>query len=294
EQPLLGTRHRRDEPQRRARRLQRVAASAARQRQHPRQPRAGQSQARRPRCGARRLRQGALAQPEASDHALRARHGQAEEGRRRRRRGRHDRRQGAACRRRRRMGEVRRQVSAMPALRALAAAALALAAGAAHAQDGYGAPPADIAARLAGLVRAYPDFIARIEGGVLVMRDGTKFPIADGRTNKSFNDLLEQPDIDDMFYATYPAGAAPRQPAKNFDPGRVRFEPLFIAMYGDCHKGEVTKRMRAVEWLPQHRGGKVMITTANGIDRALAAVSRDLDKLPDGLIKYLRPTAGTY
>lgn len=27
---------------------------------------------------------------------------------------------------------------------------------------------------------------------------------------------------------------APRQPAKNFDPGRVRYEPLFVAMYGDC------------------------------------------------------------
>jgi hypothetical protein len=65
-------------------------------------------------------------------------------------------------------------------------------------------------------------------------------------------------------------------------------------MYGDCHKGEVTNRMRAVEWLPQHRGGRVMITSRNGVDRALAAVSRDLDKLPEALIKYLRPTAGTY
>jgi hypothetical protein len=182
----------------------------------------------------------------------------------------------------------------MPMLRTLAAAALALAAGAAHAQDTYGAPPADIAARLAGLVHAYPDAIARVEGGALVMRDGTKFPISDGRTSKSFNDLIEKPDIDDMFYAAYPAAATPRQPAKNFDPGRVRFEPLFLAMYGDCHKGEVTKRMRAVEWLPQHRGGKVMITSQNGVDRALAAVSRDLDKLPEALIKYLRPTAGTY
>jgi len=99
-------------------------------------------------------------------------------------------------------------------LRTLAAAVLALAAGAAQAQDTYGAPPADIAARLAGLVRAYPDFIARVEGGALVMRDGTKFPISDGRTNKSFNDLIEKPDIDDMFYAAYPAGAAPRPPAK--------------------------------------------------------------------------------
>ncbi len=183
----------------------------------------------------------------------------------------------------------------LPTLRTFAlVGALALSTVAARAQSTYGAPPMDLAARLADLVRAYPDFIARAEGGFLVMRDGTKFPISDGRTDKSFNELLEKPDIDDMFYAAYPAGAAPKQPARNFDPGRVRFEPLFIAMYGDCHKGEVTRRMRAVEWLPQHPGGKVMITTANGVDKALEAVSRELDTLPADLIKYLRPSAGTY
>jgi hypothetical protein len=176
----------------------------------------------------------------------------------------------------------------------LLAVAFAITTGAARAQNIYGAPPADIDARLADLVRAYPDFVARVEGGFLVMRDGTKFPISDRRTTKSFNELLEQPDIDDMFYAAYPAGATPQPPAKNVDPGRVRFEPLFVAMYGDCHKGEVTKRLRAVDWLPAHRGGKVMITTANGVDQALAAASRDLDKLPEGLIKYLHPSAGTY
>ena len=38
--------------------------------------------------------------------------------------------------------------------------------------------------------------------------------------------------------------AAPHPPDKNVDPGRVRFEPLFVAMYGDCKKNEVTRRMR--------------------------------------------------
>jgi hypothetical protein len=174
------------------------------------------------------------------------------------------------------------------------AIALAMTSAAARAQSIYGAPPADIDARLADLVRAYPDFIARVEDGNLVMRDGARFPISDGRGNKSFDELIEKPDIDDMFYAAYPAGATPRPPAKNVDPGRVRFEPLFVAMYGDCHKGEVTKRLRAVDWLPARRGGKVTITTANGVDQALAAASRDLDRLPDGLIKYLHPSAGTY
>jgi hypothetical protein len=177
---------------------------------------------------------------------------------------------------------------------ALGAAVLALAAPAARAQNSYGAPPADLADRLAALVRAYPDAIASIDGGFLVLRDGARLKISDGRTDKSFDELLEKPDIDDMFYAAYPAGTAPRQPGKNHDPGRVRFEPLFVAMYGDCKKNEVARRMRAVDWLPRHHGGKVMITSQNGVDKALEAVSRELDQLPESLIKYLKPSAGTY
>ncbi|HLH88040.1 MAG TPA: hypothetical protein VKX28_06250 [Xanthobacteraceae bacterium] len=68
--------------------------------------------------------------------------------------------------------------------------ALALSAGAALGRHTYGAPPADIDARLADLVRAYPDFIARVESGFLVMREGTRFPISAGRNKKSFNGLL--------------------------------------------------------------------------------------------------------
>ena len=180
-------------------------------------------------------------------------------------------------------------------VRAALAVVFLLAPGAAAPADGgYGAPPPDLPARLDRLVKAYPDFIAGHDGTFVTLRSGVKFPISDGRSGKSFDALLEHPDIDDMFYAVYPAGTAPAAPPKNFDPGRVRYEPLFVAMYGDCHKGETEPHLRAVAWLPRHNGGAVRITTVNGVDKALEAVSRDLDTLPDDLIKYLRPSAGTY
>jgi D-alanyl-D-alanine carboxypeptidase-like protein len=159
---------------------------------------------------------------------------------------------------------------------------------------GYGAPPPDLKLRLDRLVRAYPDWIAGADERSVYLRNGGKFPISDGRTDKSFDELLEHPDIDDMFYAPYPAGSAPGAPAKNIDPGRVRFEPLFVAMYGDCHKNEVAPKLKAVDWLPQHNGGKVSVTAVNGVAEALAAVSRVLDQLPAEFVKFLVPNAGTY
>ena len=166
------------------------------------------------------------------------------------------------------------------------------------AEDRYGAAPASIKGDLDRLVRAYPDTIAGHDGTALVLKEGTRFPISDGRTDKTFKELLESPDIDDMFFVRYPAIAAtsaePKQPDINSDPGRVRFEPLFAAMYGDCKKNEVVKNLRTVKWLPKHGGGSVKATTVNGVADALDRVSRELDELPDDVVTYLVPAAGTY
>jgi hypothetical protein len=126
------------------------------------------------------------------------------------------------------------------------------------------------------------------------MQNGMRFPISDGKTNKSFDDLIEHPDIDDMFYVQYPAGTTPHQPPKDFDPGRVRYDPFFTGMYGDCSKGEVTPKLKAIDWLPAHHGGKISITAVNGVDGTLEAISRELDQLPPEFHKFLMPTGGTY
>jgi hypothetical protein len=164
----------------------------------------------------------------------------------------------------------------------------------AHAAEAYGAAQTNIKEYLDKLVLAYPSQIERHDGKFLFMKNGTRFPISDNKTDKTFDELLAKPDIDDMFYVSYPAGTTPAQPTRNYDPGRVRFEPFFVAMYGDCTKNEVIKNLRTIRWLPKHTGGSVTITRINGVDKALEAVSSELDELPSDLIKYLKPSAGTY
>jgi hypothetical protein len=180
------------------------------------------------------------------------------------------------------------------AVMVIAAWVLSASIDAAAAGDRYGAPPTDIAAHLQRLVRAYPDWIASADSDYVLLKSGARLAVSDRRTDKTFDDLVEHPDIDDMFYVPYPAGSAPQQPPKNVDPGRVRFEPLFAAMYGDCAKNEVAPKLNTIAWLPEHHGGQVAVTTANGVDTALTAVSRELDALPSELTKFLAPTAGTY
>jgi D-alanyl-D-alanine carboxypeptidase len=147
---------------------------------------------------------------------------------------------------------------------------------------------------LDALVAAYPDVIAGYDQTDLVWKDGSRMPLSDGHGNKTFDELLDNPDIKDQFAVPYPLGPELKVPALNEDPGRIRNEKFFLKMYGDCRKGEVTKRLAPVAWIPTRRGGTVRVTTVNGVNERLAQAVKELEALPADLSRYLVPSAGTY
>jgi hypothetical protein len=144
------------------------------------------------------------------------------------------------------------------------------------------------------LIAAYPDRLARHEGGVLIWKDGTRMVFDHGERQKPFETLLDRPSLRDQFYAPYPTGQTAAPPAVDIDPGRVRNQAFFARMYGDCHKGEVEGHLMDVVWLPQKWGKALKVTRVNGVAEKLAAVSAELDRLPASLDKYLYPPAGTF
>jgi hypothetical protein len=148
------------------------------------------------------------------------------------------------------------------------------------------------AAGVEDLAAAYPEQIAGVEDGTLVWRDGTRMPVSDGIEGKSEEELIADPDIDDMFHFVYPAGMPAAAPSE--DPGRIRNAAFFQQMYGDCFTGEVERRLVTIDWLPRHGGGRLRVTSVNGVAERLQAVSDELDRLPDDFARYLVPSAGTY
>ena len=144
------------------------------------------------------------------------------------------------------------------------------------------------------LIAAYPNFLTQQDGNNLIWIDGTKMPIDDGIADKPVEKLLETPDLKDQFHFPYVPGKPAAAPLENEDPGRIRFDPLFRKMYGDCRKGGVSGDMVQVAWLPKHNGGRVMATKINGVAAHLQEVSDELDTLPDQFMTFLMPTAGTF
>jgi D-alanyl-D-alanine carboxypeptidase len=149
--------------------------------------------------------------------------------------------------------------------------------------------------KLDALIAAYPDKLASYTDTELVWKDGSRMPLGNPHPNKPFAEMLDRADIRDQFAIPYPLASAPFQaPAADADPGRIRNDGFFLKMYGDCRKGEVSVNLRAVAWLPNHRGGTVRATAINGVADQLEKVSRELDLLPAPMIKYLVPMSGIY
>lgn len=143
------------------------------------------------------------------------------------------------------------------------------------------------------LIAAYPDFLSGHDGNDLIFRDGTRMPFDDGRRGKTLNEMLDGPCLRDMFYAPYPLGNAGLPPAIDADPGRVRYEPFFTRMYGDCRKGETAKTLEDVVWLPRKWGRSVRVTRVNGVAARLTEISAALDQLASRFDPFLFPPAGT-
>jgi hypothetical protein len=147
---------------------------------------------------------------------------------------------------------------------------------------------------LEALIRAYPDQLAGYDATGLILRDGTRMPLSDGRPSKSFEEALRQGSILDQLSLPYPTGVSAAAFGPQSDPGRIRNRAFFDKMYGDCWRGEVAPRLVSVVWLPRSWGRSVRVTSINGVAQRLAEVSDELDALPAAVKRYLRPPAGTY
>ena len=148
------------------------------------------------------------------------------------------------------------------------------------------------AASIDDLIRAYPDFLTGFDGVSIIWRDGTRMAVGETAPGRTPEEVLQHGAIRDQLALPYPAGA-PLLPPRD-DPGRVRNQAFFDKMYGDCMAGQVAPKMVRIVWLPKTWGHSVSITSVNGLDRRLEAVSRELDDLPMEDKKFLYPIGGTY
>lgn len=137
------------------------------------------------------------------------------------------------------------------------------------------------------LMKAYPDKVVGYETNRILFADGTSLLYDDGET-KTAQQLLEDPDIEDMFHYPYPKAES----SVRNDAGRIRNDAFFRKLYGQTQK-EVEAQLVTIDWCPKLVGGKIRVTRANGVDKAFRALSAELDRHPE-FKPYLQKIGGTF
>lgn len=138
---------------------------------------------------------------------------------------------------------------------------------------------------------AYPQHVCAVERNTLVFCSGQRLPYDDARV-KTPEQRLDEPDLEDTFAQPYPRGDS-SAPGEGSDPGRIRYTPLFDAMYGATETA-VRKRLARVPWLPSVANGSVQISTANDVHLRLREVSDALERLAPALRAEAAKLAGSF
>jgi hypothetical protein len=142
------------------------------------------------------------------------------------------------------------------------------------------------------LIECYPNYVVGFEDNHVIFKDKSRIVWDDGIKNKSAQQLLEKPDLKDLFNQHYTKGKLDLPPPKDFDPGRVRNEDFFMKIYGS-NENDVKKNLTEITWCPKQVGQKITVTKINGVDKKLTQISKELDEHPE-LKKYLTNIGGTF
>ncbi|MBC7757258.1 MAG: M15 family peptidase, partial [Phormidesmis sp. FL-bin-119] len=105
------------------------------------------------------------------------------------------------------------------------------------------------------LIRYYKERISGFQDNHIVFTDGTRMKWDDGIKNKSYQQLLDVPDLEDMFHDKYNKRKAKIPLPVNYDPGRIRVEPFFLKLYGES-ADKVRENLREMVWCPKLVGQK--------------------------------------
>ena len=145
------------------------------------------------------------------------------------------------------------------------------------------------------LMMAYPEYITDIEKQgddkvYIVLKSGKKL-LYDDKKEKSLDEKMYNPDIEDVLGQNYPLTKIDKLMEKDIDPGRVRMYSLLREVYG-ASQSSVEKNLKTVS-----AGGSFQFNKNNNAHESLKAAMNEvlsLLKVKKGLSKFVFPTSGTF
>jgi peptidoglycan L-alanyl-D-glutamate endopeptidase CwlK len=126
---------------------------------------------------------------------------------------------------------------------------------------------------------AYPKLIQEANDSMILFYNGTSLPYKTSTAKTSWDDKINNSDLEMQLSQNYDAGGIQTPPPYLFDPGRLRYQPFFQAIYGKDQKA-IEKNLVNIDW-PTLKGSiKLPVNKVNNVDKKLYAIGREIAKLP--------------
>ncbi|WP_315111792.1 M15 family metallopeptidase [Clostridium intestinale] len=142
---------------------------------------------------------------------------------------------------------------------------------------------------------AYPEHVKSVEKNgdkvYLIMKSGKKV-LYDDKRNKTHDDKLQDPDLQDMMEQIYPLEMPKEIMKKDFDPGRARSYEIFNEVYGDSKKAIETNLIAL-----QYGYTNYQFNSKNGAKTSLETALKEvmpLAKSRGDIGGILYPASGTF
>ncbi|HZF71759.1 M15 family metallopeptidase [Sulfuricurvum sp.] len=128
-------------------------------------------------------------------------------------------------------------------------------------------------------LEGYPNLIASADENAIVLKDGTRFPYHTDDSKSSWDEKINHADLATQVEQHYDAGGHNTPPPYLFDPGRLRYQPFFQALYGKDQKA-IEKNLVRIDW-PTLKGSiKLPVNKVAGVDKKLYQIGQEIAKLP--------------
>jgi hypothetical protein len=128
-------------------------------------------------------------------------------------------------------------------------------------------------------LQGYGDLITSADENSIVLKDGTTMPYRTDSDKTSWDAKINHADLATQVEQHYDVGGHDTPPSYLFDPGRLRYQPFFQALYGKDKK-EIEKNLVTIVWPTLKGSVKLPVNKVGGVDKKLLRIGQEIAKLP--------------
>ncbi len=126
---------------------------------------------------------------------------------------------------------------------------------------------------------AYPGLVTSDNGVEITLSNATRIPYHTASPKHSWEEKINNADLATQLSQKYDAGGIETPPPYLFDPGRLRYQPFFQALYGK-NQSAIEKNLVLIDWPSLKGTKKLQVNRVGGVDKQLYLIGQEIARLP--------------